>query len=152
MNFMIQRFASETDIKVMEWPLEAGSKADRELRLLTDRTGRKEGAALQSQENSVFSLWQDLFFSHPGAQHRVLLLKGRGGKKSHPHPSSRQGCFCSYKAWSIGMGGSVLGLAGSVRHAVPSPQRDPCHPMPISQPAAPHASFQLHLCCRVLCK
>lgn len=56
MNFMIQRFASETDIKVMEWPLEAGGKADRELSLLTDRMGRKEGAGLQSQENSGFSL------------------------------------------------------------------------------------------------
>lgn len=36
MNFMIQCFTSEMDIKVMEWPLEAGGRAERELSLPTD--------------------------------------------------------------------------------------------------------------------
>lgn len=56
-----------------------------------DRWDVKEGAGLQSQENSGFPMWQDLFFSHQSAQHWVLLLKGRGGKKAIPTPPHIKG-------------------------------------------------------------
>lgn len=73
MNFMMQRFASEMGIKVMEWPREAGGGADRELSLLADGMGRR-GQGYKARKTD-FSLWQDLYFSLPGVQHWVLLLK-----------------------------------------------------------------------------
>ena len=147
---MIQCFASEKDIKVMEWPLEAGSRADRELSLLTDWMGRR-GLGCKARKTLIFTVVGPVFFT-PQCTALGAPSEEQRRQKSHSHPSSHQGSLCSYTAWSIGMGGSVQGLAGSVRHAVSSPQRDPRCPMLISQPAAPHASFQLHQCCRVICK
>lgn len=136
MNFMIQRFASEKDIKVMEWPLEASGRVDRELRLPTDRVGRR-GLVCQARKTLIFHWGRTCFFSHPGAQHWVLLLRGRGGQRATPTPPLTKSPSWSHTAWSIGVGGSVQGLAWSLGHAVPSPPRDPCSSMPISQPAAP---------------
>lgn len=63
MNFVVQHFALETDIKVMERPREAGGGADRELSLLPGGMGRR-GLGCKARKTD-FSLWEDLFFSDP---------------------------------------------------------------------------------------
>lgn len=124
-------------IEVMEWPLEAGGGADRKLSLLTDRMGRR-GLGCKPRKTRIFHCG----FSHPNAQHRVLLLK-EAKKPSPPLLTLR----IPLPAHS-----SVPGLAGAVRRTVPSPQRDPHCGVPVSQPAAPRASFQLRQGRRVLYK
>jgi len=89
MNFMTQCFASEMDVKVMEWPLEAGVRADRELSLLADGMGRS-GLGCKARKTD-FSLLGNLFFFKPWCTALGAPPKGRGGKKAIPSPPHTAG-------------------------------------------------------------